>query len=70
MVNIIALEYLKNLTDLSTGKPMWGGGCFHSARPLGQAVCRHRTVTPNLVLVNPESFIEASRSAGALSLDL
>ena len=30
------------------------------------AVCRHRTVTPNPVLVNPESFMEASRSAGAL----
>ena len=31
-------------------------------------VCRHRTVTPNPVLVNPESFMEASQSAGALSL--
>ena len=30
------------------------------------AVCRHRTVTPNPVLVNPESFMETSRSAGAL----
>ena len=30
------------------------------------AVCRHRTVTPNPVPVNPESFMEASRSAGAL----
>ena len=29
-------------------------------------VCRHRTVTPNPVLVNPESFMESSRSAGAL----
>ena len=31
------------------------------------AVCRHRTVTPNPVLVNPESFMETSWSAGALS---
>ena len=30
------------------------------------AVRRHRTVTPNPVLVNPESFMEASRSTGAL----
>ena len=30
------------------------------------AVCRHRTITHNPVLVNPESFMEASRSAGAL----
>ena len=33
MVNIIALEYLKNLTDLSTGKPMWGGGVFTLPSP-------------------------------------
>ena len=32
------------------------------------AVGRHRTVTPNPVLVNPESSMEASRSAGALVL--
>ena len=32
------------------------------------AVCRHRTVTPNPVLVNPESFMETSWSAGALIL--
>ena len=30
------------------------------------AVCRHRTVTPNPVLVNLESFMETSLSAGAL----
>ena len=30
------------------------------------AQCRHRTVTPDPGLVNPESFMEASRSAGAL----
>ena len=30
------------------------------------AVCRHRTVTPNPFLVNPESFMEASWFAGAL----
>ena len=28
-------------------------------------MCRHRTVKPNPVLVNPESFMETSRSAGA-----
>ena len=33
------------------------------------AVCRHRTVTPNPVLVNPESFMEASQSAGAYTHD-
>ena len=30
------------------------------------AVCRHRTVTRNPVPANPESFMETSRSAGAL----
>ena len=34
----------------------------------GQLVqCRHRTVTPDPGLPYPESFMEASRSAGALS---
>ena len=33
-------------------------------------VCRHRTVTPNPVFVYPESSMEASRSAGALIVDL
>ena len=33
-------------------------------------MCRHRTVTPNPVLVNPESFMEASRSPGALPTHL
>ena len=31
-------------------------------------MCRHRTVSPNPVLVKPESFMETSWSAGALML--
>ena len=34
--------------------------------PCQVVVCRHRTVPPNPSLVNPQSFMEASQSPGAL----
>ena len=34
--------------------------------PGQKAQCRYKTVTPDPGLVNPESFMEASQSAGAL----
>ena len=37
--------------------------------PRQLAQCRHRTVRPDPGLLNPESFMEASRSAGALMCD-
>ena len=41
--------------------------CQAGLLPGQLALCRHRTVTLNPGLVNLESFMETSRSAGALS---
>ena len=68
--SLFLLEPFTNKTRNLCLLPAQTVSAKHGPLPGQVVVCRHRTVTPNPDLVNPESFMETSRSAGDLLKEL
>ena len=68
--SLFLLEPFTNKIKNLSLRPAQTVSTKHGPLPGQLAVCRHRTITPNPDLVNPESVMEASWSARAINWSL